>query len=106
MIIVRDDLMGGTKMVCMPFIEEDGIDEYVVLNNHDGELLPDLNVRMQVIREIRKWNADVVFGLRPNDYHPDHRNAGKLVEESAVCFSGSASAKSHRNCLPTSALAP
>jgi len=29
MIIVRDDLMGGTKMVCMPFIEEDGIDEYV-----------------------------------------------------------------------------
>ncbi len=60
-----------------------GIDEYVVLNNHDGELLPDLNVRMQVIREIRKWNADVVFGLRPNDYHPDHRNAGKLVEDAS-----------------------
>jgi LmbE family N-acetylglucosaminyl deacetylase len=60
-----------------------GIDEYVVLNNHDGELLPDLNVRMQVIREIRKWNADVVLGLRPNDYHPDHRNAGKLVEDAS-----------------------
>ena len=60
-----------------------GIDEYVVLNNHDGELLPDLNVRLQVIREIRKWNADVVFGLRPNDYHPDHRNAGKLVEDAS-----------------------
>ena len=29
MIIVRDDLMGGTKMVCMPYIEEEGIDEYV-----------------------------------------------------------------------------
>jgi len=29
MIIVRDDLIGGTKMVCMPWIEEDGIDEYV-----------------------------------------------------------------------------
>ena len=27
--VVRDDLMGGTKMVCMPLIEEDGIDEYV-----------------------------------------------------------------------------
>jgi len=60
-----------------------GIDEYVVLNNHDGELLPDLNVRLQVIREIRKWNADVVLGLRPNDYHPDHRNAGKLVEDAS-----------------------
>jgi LmbE family N-acetylglucosaminyl deacetylase len=60
-----------------------GIEEYTVLNNHDGELLPDLNVRLQVIREIRKWNADVVLGLRPNDYHPDHRNAGKLVEDAS-----------------------
>ena len=63
--------------------EQYGIDEYVVLDNHDGELLPDLNVRLQVIREIRKWNADVVIGLRPNDYHPDHRNAGKLVEDAS-----------------------
>ena len=60
-----------------------GIDEYSVLDNHDGELMPDLNVRLQVIREIRKWNADVVIGLRPNDYHPDHRNAGKLVEDAS-----------------------
>jgi len=60
-----------------------GIDEYAVLNNHDGELLPTLDVRLQVIREIRKWNADVVIGLRPNDYHPDHRNAGKLVEDAS-----------------------
>lgn len=63
--------------------EQYGIDEYVVLDNHDGELLPDLNARLQVIREIRKWNADVVIGLRPNDYHPDHRNAGKLVEDAS-----------------------
>ncbi len=60
-----------------------GIEEYTVLDNHDGELLPDLKVRLQVIREIRKWNADVVIGLRPNDYHPDHRNAGKLVEDAS-----------------------
>lgn len=60
-----------------------GIDEYTVLDNHDGELQPDLNVRLQVIREIRKWNADVVIGLRPNDYHPDHRNSGKLVEDAS-----------------------
>ena len=60
-----------------------GIDEYKVLDNHDGELMPDLNTRLQVIREIRNWNADVVIGLRPHDYHPDHRNAGKLVQDAA-----------------------
>ncbi len=52
---------------------------YDVLDNHDGELLPSLDVRLQVIRKIREWDADIVLGLRTNDYHPDHRNAGKVV---------------------------
>tara|TARA_R100001143_G_scaffold63605_1_gene73852 strand:- start:86194 stop:87090 length:897 start_codon:yes stop_codon:yes gene_type:complete len=56
-----------------------GISEYEVFDNHDSELLPDLHIRLNVIRAIREWNADVVLGLRPNDYHPDHRNAGQLV---------------------------
>ncbi len=56
-----------------------GISEYEVFDNHDAELLPELHIRLDVIRAIRDWNADVVLGLRPNDYHPDHRNAGKLV---------------------------
>jgi LmbE family N-acetylglucosaminyl deacetylase len=56
-----------------------GLKEYEVFDNHDAELLPELHIRMDVIRAIRDWNADVVLGLRPNDYHPDHRNAGKLV---------------------------
>ena len=60
-----------------------GIAEYKVLDNHDGELLPELHIRQQVIREIRNWNADVVLGLRPNDYHPDHRYAGVLVQDVA-----------------------
>ena len=57
--------------------------EYVVLNNHDGELVPSLDVRLQIIREIRKWNADVVIAPRPNDYHPDHRYTGILVQDAA-----------------------
>lgn len=60
-----------------------GIAEYETLDNHDGELMPDLNVRHQVIRAIRNWNADIVLGLRPNDYHPDHRNAGKVVVDAS-----------------------
>ena len=57
--------------------------EYDVLNNHDGKLLPTLDVREEVIREIRKWHADVVLAPRPNDYHPDHRYTGVLVQDAA-----------------------
>ena len=60
-----------------------GIAEYITLDNHDTELMPTLKVRKQVIREIRNWNADIVIGLRPNDYHPDHRYAGTLVMDAA-----------------------
>lgn len=57
--------------------------EYEVLDNHDGELLPTLNARLQVIRKIREWNADIVIAPRPNDYHPDHRYTGVLVQDAA-----------------------
>ncbi len=57
--------------------------EYIVLDNHDGELMPTLANRLKVIREIRKWNADVVIAPRPNDYHPDHRYTGILVQDAA-----------------------
>lgn len=57
--------------------------EYVVLDNHDGELVPSLDVREQVIQQIREWNADLVLGPRPNDYHPDHRYTGVLLQDAA-----------------------
>jgi len=60
-----------------------GISEYEVLDNHDGELEPTHEVRGQVIRAIRRWNADVVILPRPNDYHPDHRNTGLVVQDAA-----------------------
>ena len=56
---------------------------YDVLDNHDGQLLPTLAVRLQIIRKIREWNADVVLAPRPNDYHPDHRYTGVLVQDAA-----------------------
>jgi len=56
---------------------------YDVLDNHDGMLMPTLEVRMQIIRKIREWNADVVIAPRPNDYHPDHRYTGVLVQDAA-----------------------
>lgn len=57
--------------------------KYDVLDNHDAELIPSLDIRHQVIRKIREWDADMVLGHRPNDYHPDHRNAGILVQDAA-----------------------
>ena len=60
-----------------------GIAEYQVLDNHDGELTPSLDVRKQIIRAIRQWNADLVLAPRPNDYHPDHRYTGVLVQDAA-----------------------
>jgi LmbE family N-acetylglucosaminyl deacetylase len=56
---------------------------YDVLDNHDGMLMPNLEVRLQIIRKIREWNADVVIAPRPNDYHPDHRYTGVLVQDAA-----------------------
>ena len=57
--------------------------EYEVLDNHDGELVPSLEVRMQIIRQIRAWDADIVIAPRPNDYHPDHRYTGILVQDAS-----------------------
>jgi LmbE family N-acetylglucosaminyl deacetylase len=57
--------------------------EYEVLDNHDGELMPTLENRKEVIRRIRSWNADIVISPRTNDYHPDHRYTGVLVQDAA-----------------------
>jgi len=54
-----------------------------VLDIHDGELMPTLENRRTITRLIREWNADIVMSHRPNDYHPDHRYVGVLVQDSA-----------------------
>ncbi len=54
-----------------------------VLDIHDGELEPSLANRKTITRLIREWNPDVVMAPRPNDYHPDHRYTGVLVQDAA-----------------------
>lgn len=54
-----------------------------VLDIHDGELEPTLENRRKLTRLIREWNADIVLGPRINDYHPDHRYTGVLVQDAA-----------------------
>jgi LmbE family N-acetylglucosaminyl deacetylase len=57
--------------------------EYTVLDNHDGELMPTLENRLKVIREIRNWKADIVITHPSNDYHPDHRYTSLLVQDAS-----------------------
>ncbi|HZL88207.1 MAG TPA: PIG-L family deacetylase [Pirellulaceae bacterium] len=55
----------------------------LVLDIHDGELVPSLENRRLITRVIRQWKADVVISHRPWDYHPDHRYVGVLVQDAA-----------------------
>lgn len=56
---------------------------YITLDNHDGQLMPTYENRLQVIRLIREHRADIVIYPRPWDYHPDHRYTGILVNDAA-----------------------
>ena len=58
--------------------------ENEVFDIHDGELEPTLEYRKRMARAIREWQADVVMGHRPYDYHPDHRYTGVLMDDTAV----------------------
>ncbi|HZZ72162.1 MAG TPA: PIG-L family deacetylase [Pirellulales bacterium] len=57
--------------------------EYVLWDWPDGQLQPTLEVRAQVIREIRSFQPDLVLTHRTNDYHPDHRAVGQVVADAS-----------------------
>ncbi|GIW98677.1 MAG: hypothetical protein KatS3mg111_2010 [Pirellulaceae bacterium] len=58
--------------------------EYVTWDFPDGALLPTLDVRCAIIREIRQFSPDLVLTHRPFDYHPDHRAVGTAVQD--ACY--------------------
>jgi len=57
--------------------------ESLILDTHDGELLPTLERRREIIALIREFRPDLVLTPRPNDYHPDHRYTAILVQDAA-----------------------
>ncbi len=56
---------------------------YDVWDNPDGRLLPTIEVRERIIRELRTFEPDLVLTHRLNDYHPDHRAVGQAVQDAS-----------------------
>ncbi len=80
--------MGGGPLAARRAMEaqisaERGGVQALVLGYHDGELEVTLEARREVVRIIRRYQADLVLTHRPNDYHPDHRYASILVQDAA-----------------------
>lgn len=57
--------------------------EYIVLDIHSGEMEATIENRKLVVRMMREMDADLVFCHRANDYHPDHRAVGTLVQDAS-----------------------
>lgn len=57
--------------------------DYEVWEYPDGGLQATLEVRQRIIREIRTYAPDLVLTHRLNDYHPDHRAVGQLVQDAS-----------------------
>lgn len=76
---IRDRRRGESLAVA----EFAGIEYDVWQDSEDCELYADLETRARLVREIRKFNPDIIFCSRPNDYHADHRNASLLVQDAS-----------------------
>lgn len=74
-----------------------GVKSVEFLEYMDGEVFPDLEMRRQIVRVIRKWQPDILVGCDPQNLfpgdnrinHPDHRAAGQAVVDAAFPAAGS-----------------
>jgi LmbE family N-acetylglucosaminyl deacetylase len=57
--------------------------EYESLGFSDGQLVPSVEVRHSIIREMREFRPDLVLTHRTCDYHPDHRATGQAVQDAS-----------------------
>jgi LmbE family N-acetylglucosaminyl deacetylase len=65
------------------------------MDHPDGYLIPDLNLRREVIREIRRHKPDILVTCDPQNLfatyginHPDHRAAGQVVIDAVFPAAG------------------
>ncbi len=73
-----------------------GVASVDFMDYEDGYLIPDLTMRRQVVRWIRRYKPDILVTCDPTTYfpnghyinHPDHRNAGQVVIDAVFPGSG------------------
>lgn len=76
-----------------------GVREVIFLDHPDGYLVPDLNLRRDIVGVIRRVRADVVVTCDPSSFipsssylnHPDHRAAGQATLDAVFPAAGSGS---------------
>ena len=66
-----------------------------MMSQPDGYLVPDLNLRREVVRAIRKFKPDILVTCDPQNLfaayginHPDHRAAGQVVLDAVFPAAG------------------
>jgi LmbE family N-acetylglucosaminyl deacetylase len=66
-----------------------------ILHHPDGYLIPDLDLRREVVREIRRHQPDILVTCDPQNLfaiyginHPDHRAAGQVVLDAVFPAAG------------------
>lgn len=63
-----------------------GVKRVVFLRHPDAELVESLELREELVREIRTTRPDVIFTFDPNvpyRFHPDHRVVGRVALDAA-----------------------
>ncbi len=58
--------------------------EYISLDERDGYLFDGPDIRTRTTELIRSSGADIVLTHLPDDYHPDHRATGSIVEAATL----------------------
>jgi len=87
--ITRNQLIALRKIEQRAAAEVTGVKHVLFMGEEDGFLQPSKELRLRVVREIRRIRPELVIVTNPDRYlvgegyinHPDHRNAGLIALE-------------------------
>jgi len=72
-----------------------GVQAVHIMNNPDGYLVPNLDLRREIVRTIRNFKPDILVTCDPQNLfaayginHPDHRAAGQVVLDAVFPAAG------------------
>lgn len=81
----RETLMATREREMKESARRLGLSKLVFLHEGDGHVMPDINLREKIVKQIRIHKPDVVIThdpFRPYAMHPDHRGVGLATHDS------------------------